>query len=219
MTVAPANRAVVHRRLEPADSLDFFPTPPWAVRALMVHILGARGHRDAVVEEPACGEGHMAYALEDYFGTVRASDIHDYGYGAVRDFLDAEAWADVDVPDWIITNPPFAEKSIAFMRRAIARRPRIGIAMLVRSTQTEGPTRYRQVFRPHRPAIVAQYVERVPIHKGRWEPDGDTFTAYCWLIWRTGGPCTRTDFEWIPPSRKALLFQRDVDRFGAGAAG
>jgi hypothetical protein len=27
------NPAVMSARLEPADSLEFFPTPPWAVRA------------------------------------------------------------------------------------------------------------------------------------------------------------------------------------------
>src|SRR5262245_11852009 len=30
------------------------------------------------VWEPACGRGHMAQALAEYFGTVRASDIHPY---------------------------------------------------------------------------------------------------------------------------------------------
>ena len=27
--------AVMQRRIEPHDSLDFFPTPPWATRALV----------------------------------------------------------------------------------------------------------------------------------------------------------------------------------------
>lgn len=38
--------AVAAQRSEPADSLDFFPTPPWATRAFVQHvarpILGAR---------------------------------------------------------------------------------------------------------------------------------------------------------------------------------
>ncbi|WP_026379380.1 hypothetical protein [Afifella pfennigii] len=206
-----ASRVVAHRRIEPAGSLDFFPTPPWAARALFVHVLGTRGFRDLTVEEPACGEGHMAYALADYFGTVRASDIFPYGFGEVRDFLDAEAWSEIPEPDWIITNPPFAEKSLAFMSRALAR-ARQGVAVFVRTTQTEGLTRYRQVYRRSRPAIVAQFVERVPLHRGRWVPDGDTLTAYCWIVWRLGQPARRTDYVWIPPGcRESLTFQRDLD--------
>lgn len=31
--------AVMARRVEPADSLDFFPTPPWATRAFCEHVM------------------------------------------------------------------------------------------------------------------------------------------------------------------------------------
>ena len=221
MSHAPTSLAVVHRRVEPRDSLDFFPTPPWAVRALFHHVLGTKGFRDQVVEEPACGEGHMAYALDDFFGTVRASDIHGHGYpgAAVRDFLDVEAWQDIPPPDWIVTNPPFAELTLAFMRRAVARRPRGGFAMFLRTTSLDTINRWRFVYRPTPPAIVAQFVERVPLHKGRWEPDGDTQTAYLWMVWRFDRPVTKTELVWIPPvCRDTLLFQRDIDRFGTSAA-
>jgi len=214
VTSAPTNLAVAHRRIEPADSLDYFPTPPWAVRALFTHILGTRGFQDMSVEEPASGEGHMAYALADYFGTVRASDIFDYGVGAdVRDYLDRSAWADIPLPDWTVMNPPFAEKSLAFMRRALGRSRR-GVAVFVRNTQLGGINRYRDVFRPSRPAIVAPFVERVPLHRGRWVPYGSTMTDYCWIVFRraAGWNAPRTDTDWIPPGcRDRLLYQRDLD--------
>ncbi|RLQ88896.1 hypothetical protein [Notoacmeibacter ruber] len=214
MGEAPKNRAIAHRRVEPAES-NYFPTPPWATRALFVHVLGTKGWRGLTVEEPACGEGHMAYVLEEYFDTVRASDIEDFGYGDVRDFLDADSWTDIERPDWIITNPPFGNLALPFMQIAL-QRARTGVAMFVRTTQIEGPTRWRKIYRTNPPEIVAQYVERVPLHKGRWEPDGETFTAYCWLIWRIGRASSGTELVWIPPSRKALLFARDIERFGAG---
>lgn len=211
MRSAPTNLAVAHRRIEPVESLDFFPTPPWAVRALFVHVLGRVGFQDFTAEEPACGEGHMAYPLADFFGTVRASDIHPYGYGAVRDYLEPSAWSGIPAPDWTIMNPPFAEKSLAFMRRALGRSTR-GVAAFVRTTQLDGLNRYRYIFRGRRPAIVAQFVERVPLHKGRWVPDGSTFTPYCWIVWRLDQPVIRTDLVWIPPGcRERLLFQRDLD--------
>jgi hypothetical protein len=107
-------------------------------------------------------------------------------------------------------NPPFAEKSLSFMRRALGRSTR-GVAAFVRTTQLDGHGRYRHVYRGRRPAIVAQFVERVPLHKGRWIPNGRTFTAYCWIVWRLDRPVTRTDLVWIPPCREQLLFQRDLD--------
>tara|TARA_R110002020_G_scaffold185004_3_gene382484 strand:+ start:1408 stop:2232 length:825 start_codon:yes stop_codon:yes gene_type:complete len=205
-----AHRIVAHRRLEPADSLDFFPTPPWATRALFVFVLGRRGFERLTVEEPCCGEGHMAYALKDFFGEVRSSDVFPYGFGDVRDYLEPAAWQGVDTPDWTVMNPPFAEKSLAFMAQALAR-SRVGVAAFVRSTQTEGIRRYEQIFSRFRPAIIAQFVERVPLHRGRWIPDGDTMTAYCWIVWRIDQPATRTDFVWIPPiCRGTLHYARDL---------
>src|SRR5262245_14564477 len=97
-------------RQEPADSLDYFPTPPWATRALVEHVFPALGIRPSDLAgmdalEPACGEGHMAEPLAEYFGRVIATDLHDYGYGeAPVDFLDESTKLDAD---WIITNPPF----------------------------------------------------------------------------------------------------------------
>ena len=51
------SHAVMAQRAEAFDSLDDFPTPPWATRALIEHVLGGR---DQVASlscfEPACGE-------------------------------------------------------------------------------------------------------------------------------------------------------------------
>lgn len=205
-----AHRVVAHRRIEPADSLDYFPTPPWATRALFAFVLGRRGFDRLIVEEPCCGEGHMAYALGDFFGTVRSSDVFPYGFGETRDYLEHDAWHDIDPPHWTVMNPPFAEKSLAFMGQALSR-SRVGVAAFVRSTQTEGIRRYEQIFSRYRPAIIAQFVERVPLHRGRWIPDGDTMTAYCWMVWRLDQTVARTDYVWIPPiCRGTLHYARDL---------
>ncbi len=79
--------AVMSQRVEPSDSPDDFPTPPWATRALIEYIVGASELRALTCLEPACGAGHMAKVLKEYFGEVRSSDAHDYSYGAVRDYL------------------------------------------------------------------------------------------------------------------------------------
>jgi len=81
-------RCIMNSRVQPRKDVDFSPTPPWATRALMEHVMPALGVRDFhSAWEPACGEGHMAEPLREYFTEVMATDVMDYGYGAVRDFL------------------------------------------------------------------------------------------------------------------------------------
>jgi hypothetical protein len=56
-------RSVMACRLEQRDSLDYFPTPPWATRALVERVLPHLGvglARMNTVWECACGEGHMS---------------------------------------------------------------------------------------------------------------------------------------------------------------
>src|SRR5215475_14443806 len=110
------SHAVMAQRVEAADSLDDFPTPPWATRALLEHVIEDCGpFRQMTCLEPACGAGHMAKPLEEYFGKVQASDIYAYGYGKVADFLAAPIQA--GSVDWVITNPPFRASRCRLRRR------------------------------------------------------------------------------------------------------
>src|SRR5262249_9059766 len=57
------------QRVEPKDSADDFPTPPWATRALVEHVLRKPGELATMrCLEPACGARHMAKVLKKYFG-------------------------------------------------------------------------------------------------------------------------------------------------------
>lgn len=197
--------AVMQQRAEPHDSLDYFPTPPWATRALCEQILGSHAAlSDLVAWEPACGELHMARPLGEYFGAVYASDVHDYGGHALRDFL--FPGPPPFAADWIISNPPF-NLGLDFALKAIEL-ARIGVAFLVRSAFCEGGERFRELFKPHPPAVVAQFVERVPMHKGKLTATGSTATSYCWIVWRRdhAGP---TEFRWIAPCRARLEHASD----------
>ncbi|GHE72159.1 hypothetical protein GCM10019059_34700 [Camelimonas fluminis] len=203
------NLAVVARRTEPPESLDYFPTPPWATRAFVRHVflplLGAQPHDH--VMEPACGEGHMAAVLSEAFDTVSASDIFPYGYGAVADFLEPDG----PESDWVVTNPPF-NAGVRFCRTALER-TRIGCVMLVRTQWLHTDDRFF-LFQDFPPHLLAYPVERIPIHKGRWEPKGSTATDYVWVCWRHGHEPRPP--VWIPPGqRKALSRPDDAVRFGA----
>jgi hypothetical protein len=204
---APQNRshAVMAQRHEAANSLDDFPTPPWATRALIEHVLGRGGVEGLTCLEPACGRGHMATALRDYFAEVSASDIGDYGHGDRQDFLDATK---LDPVDWMITNPPFRLAEDFFHRGySLAR---VGVALLVRTVFLEGIGRLERIFSKFPPTLVAQYSERVPMVKGRVDPKASTATGYAWVIWRK--PLSEpTRLVWIPPCRKLLERRSDYE--------
>lgn len=193
--------AVMQQRKEPHDSLDDFPTPPWATRALC-EWLRARWTWNldrCTVREPAANRGHMVSPLSEYFADVDASDVHDYGAGfPVVDYL----WGpDPDPVDWTITNPPFrlAEQFIA---RALAT-SEIGVAMIVRAAFLEGQGRFERLFSTTPPSYVLQFTERVVMHKGRLAPEGSSATAYAWLVWEHGSEA-QTELHWIAPCRRQL---------------
>lgn len=188
------------QRIEPQDSPDDFPTPPWATRALAEYILEDKASlRRLTCLEPACGAGYMAKPLREYFGEVVAADAYDYGYGEIRDFLIYPYRP--NSADWVITNPPFRLAEDFVIRAiSIARR---GVAILARSVFLESVGRYEGIFRKMPPTKFAQFVERVPMVKGRLDRKATTATGYAWLVWEKhiSGP---PRLMWVPPCRKEL---------------
>lgn len=197
--------AVRAQRHEAHDSLDDFPTPPWAFRGLLTHalpvVLSGADLRALSVWEPAANRGHTVAVLREFFGAVVGSDIHDYGAAFTQhDFLMPYLPAEVTGVDMVITNPPF-RLAVQFVRRAM-QVSRIGCAVLVRGTWVETIERY-EMFREIPPALIAQFAERVPMVKGRVDPDASTATAYAWVVFLHGW----TGMTWwmpIPPCRKTL---------------
>ncbi len=207
--------AVMQQRHEPHESLDDFPTHPWATRAFMEHVFIPRWGRPVgkSVWEPASNRGFMARPLAEYFSIVRSSDVHDYGVAPdtngcpfIHDFL-FPGTPPIIGPDWIITNPPF-RLGADFARRGLEI-AREGVALFVRTAFTEGVERYNTLYCPHPMALKAEYAERVPLVKGRCDPKASTATAYSWVVWRKGEEDTR--FTIIPPCRKELTRPGDYD--------
>ena len=234
--------AVMQRRSEPSDSLDDFPTPPWATRALIEHVLLPRTYGRAkmlamsTAWDPACNRGYMARPLGEYFADVQATDIHDYGYEhhlRTVDFL----WRgseDYLTPDWLITNPPF-QLAEQFIERAFDLNIE-GFAMLMRTSFQEGVGRYNRLFSRFAPTITAQFSERVIMHKGKivnpnvpvpvWSKKlkkwvmrkPSSATSYMWFVWLDGRKVnTSSDQIWIPPCRQQLERPGDYDPIGGAA--
>jgi hypothetical protein len=140
----------------------------------------------------------MSKVLSEYFAEVRSRDIADYGYGEVEDYLRCNS---SERYDWVITNPPF-KLGEQFISRALEMANE-GAAFLVRTTFIESVGRYNRLFSQTPPSAFAQFVERVPMVKGRLDQSASTATGYCWLVWYKGeGGATK--LVWIPPCRRAL---------------
>ena len=146
----------------------------------------------------------MSNVLAAYFRLVESSDIHDYEFGEKRDFLDYANTANQF--DWLITNPPFrlAEE---FVLKGLSI-TRIGLAILARTVFLESSGRYRAIFSVKPPTKFAQFVERVPMVRGRLDKAASTATVYCWLVWDKR-ISSFPELVWIPPCRKSL--ERDGD--------
>ncbi|WP_337186597.1 hypothetical protein [Phenylobacterium sp.] len=212
-------------RVSPDDDEDFYPTPPWAARAGGERIL-ALDPRARSAWEPACGAGHMVHGLTDYFAVVHASDAWPYDGNRILDFTGPADGA--PRADWIVTNPPFNQAE-AFIRLGWERARR-GLALLMKISALESVGRHGLLTCDCPLTMVMPFAERVPMHKGRWEPEGSTAAFYAWFVWlkpalrperfmaRTpdGGRVAGT---WpIPPkTRDRLTRPDDAGRFGVGS--
>lgn len=223
MTQNRSSAVMQQRQATPPDELDYFPTPPWAVRALCEFLAGEMGPLDQLsVWEPACGEMHMVGPLAESFAEVRASDVFQYRDDhELADFLLVSTPIEArESTDLVITNPPF--KSAREFILAGLRVARIGVAMLVRTSFAEGGRRYREIFDPMPPAFELVFAERVVMLKGRLiqagapdpfsDPPGkaaSTATSYVWMIWLKREHPSQPDpsdtrKRWIAPSRQRL---------------
>lgn len=232
--------AVMAQRHEPPDSLDFFPTPPWATRALCEWL--ARTGEDlehASAIDPCCGKGHMVLPLSETFQSVVFSDVFPYDTNApLEDYL---------IPgympgeDWHIFNPPFL-LAAQFIQKALGLAG-TGVAAFVRTAFLESRTRFEELYAERPPTEVLIFVERPILHKGVCrDPDKayfdpkavdrrtgqkglwkrpSTATSYAWLVWRKR-LMKRNEVPrlyWIPPgTRTRLTRPGDYDEATEGEA-
>lgn len=209
--------AVMQQRHDPKSPkvLDDFPTPPWGSRLFLAEVLQPRvGNLSKLVAlEPTCNRGYMARPMAEYFGRVIATDIADYGWAGQQarwDFLTGKkpaVVAEADI-DWIMFNPPFA-RAEAFVKKALSMKPKGGVAMVARSAFLEGEERYLSLFKDNPPWLVAQSSQRLPMHKGRYNPDKGTATAYSWFVWKTGHTGDPV-VTWTPEYRDRYKRRDDV---------
>lgn len=219
MTGQNRSSAVMQQRHEALDSLDDFPTPPWATRALMEFLISI-GIPVAELEgwEPCCNRGYMVMPLREYLASVRASDVFRYPDWSLEDepeLIDFLTTGHTEpMVDAVIGNPPF-NVGDDFILVALGR-ARVVVAMFVRCAFIEGQERYESLYSKRPPDYELHFVERVVILKGRLVQAGkvdpfaekpgtkaSTATAYTWLVWMKDGEGD-TRARWIAPCRRRL---------------
>ncbi len=187
--------AVANRRTAKTDGADYYPTPAWAVRALL-----EQEKFEGWIDEPACGAGHMSRALIKGGYKVRSADLHDYGYGLFG--RDARK---IGKTENIVTNPPFnlASELVSVFVRSASKK----VAILTRLAFLESGRRY-PLFKRYPPARIYIFPERLSLtkngkpmknKKGKKSTGGTV--AYMWIVWdkkHKGKP----EIFWLKPGHK-----------------
>ena len=178
-----------NRRISSKDSDDFFPTPHWAVQALLVY-----EKFQGEIFEPACGTGNISEKKKKNHYKVLSNDIVDRGYGDKHeDFLKTN----FNVAN-IVTNPPY-NRANEFVLHAL-KFTRNKVAMLLRLSFLEGAQRYNDIYLKSPPAKVYVFSKRVTFMpesiKGN---SGSGPTAYAWFVWDKTRKVKTPEVRWIEP--------------------
>jgi hypothetical protein len=155
---------------------------------------------------------HMARRCAEYFGHVRASDVHPTAPRSRRLHPDAAGRRRNRSVDWVVTNPPF-KLALEFIRGDRAARGAASRCWCA-APSWKAPTA-SQLWSAF-PAGLCAAVRRTGRDAGRAPgPAGEvdpfaekegtkasTATAYVWLVWLAGQFDTRK--RWIAPCRQRL---------------
>lgn len=200
------------RRHTSKQSLDDYPTPPWAVRAFFKYVCPELVGRRLTFREPACGRGHIVRALREYKFAVWASDIKNYNKDyPTSDFLQTIKYEHYDV---LFTNPPYKAAN-DFVARGL-REASVGVAVLVKTLWLEGgknvPTsRWCRILRDNPPDRIAIISARMPARMGSVIQHQASFISHSWLWWNKEHRRRKlTKFIWIPPEAQRTL-ENDAD--------
>jgi len=183
------------RRYSKRASLEFYPTPPEAVRALL-----SVETFEGSVWEPACGYGDISKVFLDAGHKVISTDLahRNFGRGGV-DFLKTTK----PLAKNIITNPPYGRYGLgdAFVRKALIHVKKTGgaVAMLLNLRSLCNPKRHKKFLKTPPSAIyLLDELTCWPYGiKGSFS-SRIAKQQYCWVLWKpnhTG----QTKLGWLSP--------------------
>jgi len=141
---------------------DFYPTPLEAFTPLLPYL-----PKDVTIWEPACGDGRLVAAMNEYGLRAIGSDIND---SFATDFLAAKSSYSC-----IVTNPPFS-LAFEFMDHAVSH---VGEVFLLLRLNFLASKKRRAWFQAHEPSALFILSQR-PSFTGDGKTDA---TDYAWFYW------------------------------------
>jgi SAM-dependent methyltransferase len=190
--------------------LEFFPTPPWATRAIielmkannggLLPFLEAQCKRPLILD-PACGRGHLLVPLSEYGYGVRGTDIHDYGKGyQVVDFL-GDYSGSFRV---LFMNPPFSLAEEFILKGLSMARD---VMCLARLSLLCSQGRY-DLHTRHLEAVYP-FCDRVCMSLGKYDPKAKFATEIAWFHFtRHPSHPGRAPTIHIPPGARLNYFRQ-----------
>lgn len=182
-----------------AKRVECWETQEWACHAILaVELL------TPTVIDPCCGPGVMSEVAAHHRYHVRASDLHDWGYGEVRN---ANFLAD-DYPiplagHTVFMNPPFSV-SCEFVEKALERGAR-KLVVFQRWAWRESKDR-RAWWNARPPQRMYVCGERADPHLvvagAEWRKGKSSPKAHGWFVWERGqphGPLTGAIYKGATP--------------------
>lgn len=158
---------------------DYYATNPLAVDMLFE----LEDFSDKPIWECACGGGHLSKAMLAKGAEVYSSDLHDRGFGEVKDFLSN------NVTSWhghIITNPPYTFL-YEFMNKALSiTETGNKVAFFLPVRCLEGRKRGK-FFLQHPPKTLYVSSGRLGcVKNGDFLSKPSSAVCYAWYIWHKG---------------------------------
>lgn len=185
--------------------LDFYETPPWMCLVILKYIVEISG----TIGEICNGHGAMSIILKMAGFPVWTNDVDiqkpaDYHIDATAPLFVSE----LPACDWIITNPPYGNKSAPIVQNAYDHAGR-GIVMLLPENFIQGCEDRIEFFRQHPPTAIydlPRYCFRRG-KNGKWSTDNKPVQIFIWDKSIVHG---WTKLYWIKQNEIAL-FNRNPD--------
>lgn len=160
--------------------LDFYPTPPEAVRALL-----SVESFDGSIWEPACGDGAISKELIKAGYKVVSTDLADRNFGTPRqNFIKSTK----PLAKHIVTNPPYGlGLGDAFVRKALIHTKKTGgsVAMLLNLRSLCNPKRYHKFVKT--PPAAMYFIDELtcwPYGIPTSKHSRIAKQQYVWLVWK-----------------------------------
>ncbi len=184
---------ITNRRVLAKEGPDFYPTPSWGTKLLLVN-----ENFNGTILEPCAGNGAMAEEIVMVYGrnNVVASDLYDRGYGTGG----VDVFSITARTTNFVTNPPFNIAS-EILEHALDITDE-KVCLLLRLAFVESKNRYERFYRTNPPTRVWVFSERLSMYPEGYPVKGGGTTCHAWFVWSKKEKQGSTELKWFPTGWK-----------------